>query len=200
MCHVVKNPWKQSSTKAWWKLMDIFWVEQLWSVLYAALQRSPCVWDPIAHMCNLLIVGVQSLNRVVLFATPWTAACQASLSFPISQSLLKFMSTESVMLFDHPLPPSSPAFNLSNIRVFSKESALCIRWPRYSSFNISPSNEYSGWICFGIDHSGLLIVKKGFTVFSSTTIWKHQFFGTHPSLWPKFSHLHMTTGKKHTFD
>ena len=69
------------------------------------------------------------------------------------------MSTESVMLSDHPLPRSSFAFNLSNIRVFSNESALCITWPRYSSFNIGPSNEYSGWICHRIDHSDLLVVE-----------------------------------------
>ena len=101
----------------------------------------------------------QSLSHLQLFVTPRTESRQASLSFPISQSLLKFMSTESVMLSDHPLPRSSFAFNLSNIRVFSNESALCITWPRYSSFNIGPSNEYSGWICHRIDHSDLLVVE-----------------------------------------
>ena len=92
-------------------------------------------------------------NRVQL-PTPWTAAQQASLSFNISWSLLKLMSIESVMTSNHlilcrPLLPSV----FPSIRVFSSESALCIRWPKYWSFNfsISPSSEYSGLISFRID-------------------------------------------------
>ena len=98
-----------------------------------------------------------------LFATPWTAAHQAPLSFTISQSLLKFMSTESVMLSNHlilchPLLLLPSIF--SSIRVFSNESALCIRWPKYwgFSFSISPSSEYSGYIFFRIDWFDLLAV------------------------------------------
>ena len=100
--------------------------------------------------------SVQSLSRVQLFATPWTAAHQASLSITNSQSLLKVMSIESVMpsnhlIFCHPLllPPSV----FPSIRVFSNESALCIRWPKYwsFSFNISPSNEHPGLISFRLD-------------------------------------------------
>ena len=101
-----------------------------------------------------LDVVVQSLSYVHLFATPWTAARQASLSLTISQSLLNLMSIESVLpsshlIFCHPLllPPSI----LPNIRIFSNESALCIRWPNYWSFSISPSNEYSGLISFRIE-------------------------------------------------
>ena len=103
-------------------------------------------------MCvNCILTVVQSLSHVWLFATPWTAACQASLSFIISQSLLKFMSIESVMLsiyliLCHPLlllPSTFPS-----IRVFFNELALCIRWQKYWSFSICPSNEYSGLISF----------------------------------------------------
>ena len=98
-------------------------------------------------------------SRVRLFATPWTAARQASLSFTISRSLLTLVSIESVMPSDrlicHPLllPSVFPS-----IRVFSDELALHIRWPKYWSFNfsISPSNEYSGLISFRIDWFGLL--------------------------------------------
>ena len=89
--------------------------------------------------------SVQLLSHVWLFATPWTAACQASLSITNSQSLLKLMSIESVMPSNHRILSSpSPAFNFSNIMVFSNESVLHIRWPKYCfSFSISPSNEYS---------------------------------------------------------
>ena len=91
--------------------------------------------------------------------TPWTAACQASLSFTTSLSLLKLMSIESVMPSNHLilwcpfllLPSIFP-----NIKVFSNELALCIRWPKYCSFSISPSNEYSGLISFRIDWFDLL--------------------------------------------
>ena len=103
-----------------------------------------------------MISSVQSLSRVQLSATPWTAACQASLYITNSQSLLKLMSIESVMpsshlFLCHPLlllPSSFPS-----IRIFSNESALRIRWPKYwsCSFSISPSNEYSRLISFRID-------------------------------------------------
>ena len=101
-------------------------------------------------------IVVQSHSHVPVFATPWTAACQASLSFTISQSLLKLMSIESVMPSNHLtlccpllLPPSI----FSSIRVFSNKSALCFRWPKYwsFSFSISPFNKYSGLISFRID-------------------------------------------------
>ena len=90
-----------------------------------------------------------------LFATPWTAASQALLSFTISQSLLKLMSIGSVMPSNHRIlchPLLLPSI-FPSIRVFSKESVLCIMWPMYwsFSFSISPSNEYSGLISFRID-------------------------------------------------
>ena len=108
------------------------------------------------------IVVVQSLSRVWLFETPWTAARQASLSFTISQSLLKFMSIELVILSNHlflcrPLLLWPSIF--PSIKVFSNESALCNRWPKYWSFNISPLNEYSGLISFRIDWFDLLAVQ-----------------------------------------
>ena len=111
-----------------------------------------------------LIRSVQSLSRVQLFAAPWTAAHQASLSITNSWSLLKLMSIELVMpsnhlILCHPhhlLPSTFP-----NIRVFSNESVLRIRWPKYwsFSFSISPSNEYSGLISFRMDWLYLLAVQ-----------------------------------------
>ena len=96
--------------------------------------------------------------------TPWTAACQASLSFTISQTLLKFMSIELVMPSNH-LILCCPLLLLPSIfpsiRVFSNESALCIRWSKYRSFSIGPSNEYSGLISFRIDWFDLLAVVQG---------------------------------------
>ena len=105
---------------------------------------------------------VQSLSRIQLFATLWTAACQAFLSFTVSQSLLKLMSIELMMPSNHLilcqplffLPPIFPS-----IRVFSNKLALCIRWPKYWSFSISPSNEYSRLISFSIDWFDLLAVQ-----------------------------------------
>ena len=114
--------------------------------------------------------------------TPWTAACQASLSITNSWSLLKLMSIESVvpsnhLILCHPLLllPSIPA----SIRVFSNESVLHVRWPEYwsFSFSISPSNEYSGLISFRMDWLDLLAVQGLSRVFSNTTVQKHQFFG-----------------------
>ena len=102
------------------------------------------------------VVVVQLLSHVRLFATPWAAARQASLSFTMSQSLLKLTSIESVMPSNH-LILCHPLFLLPSIfpsiRVFSSESVLCIRWPKYwsFSFSISPSNEYSGLISFRMD-------------------------------------------------
>ena len=102
---------------------------------------------------------VQLLSNVRLFAIPWTVACQASLSITNSHSLLKLMPIKSVMppnhlILCHPLLLLPSIF--PSIRVFSNESVLPIRWPRYWSFNlsISPSNEYSGLISFRMDGSG----------------------------------------------
>ena len=105
---------------------------------------------------------VQLLSHVWLFATPWTAACQASLSITNSQSSLRLTSIESVMpsshlILCHPLLLLPSIF--SSIRVFSNESVLHIRWPKYRSFSIRLSNEYSGLISFRIDWFDLLAVQ-----------------------------------------
>ena len=99
-----------------------------------------------------LFVAVQLLSHLRLFVTAWTAACQAPMSSTISQSLLKFMSIESVMLSNH-LILSYSLLLLPSIfpRVFPNDVALCIIWPKYWSFSISPSNEYSGLVFFRID-------------------------------------------------
>ena len=140
--------------------------------------------------------SVQSLSRVWLFVTPWTAACQASLSITNSQSLPKPMSIDSVMPSSHltlccALLLRPPIF--WSIRDFSNESALHIRWPKYwsFSFNISPSNEHPGLIS---------LQSKGLSwVFSNTTVQKHQFFGAQLSLWSN-SPIHAWQLKNHSFD
>ena len=142
--------------------------------------------------------SVQSFSHAWLFATPWTAACQASLSFTVSQSLLKLMSMESVIPSNH-LILCRPLLLLPsifpNIRVFSNELALHIRWPKYWSFRISPSNEYSGLISFKIDWFDLLAVQGTLRVFSNTTVQKHQFFSTQPSFMVQLWRMYVTTGK-----
>ena len=114
------------------------------------------------RLFQLLVFVVQSLSRVRLFATSWTAAPQAPLSFTVSWSFLQFMSIESVMVSNclilcHPLLLLPSIF--PSIRVFSSESALYIRWPKYWSFSISPSDEYSGLISFRIDWFDLFAVQ-----------------------------------------
>ena len=113
----------------------------------------------------IIIVVVQWLSPVQLFVTPWTAAHQASLSFTISQSLLKLMSIKAVMPSNHliiccPLLPLLSIF--PSIRVFSNESALRIRRPKYWSFSgsITPSDEYSGLLSFRIDWLDLLAIQE----------------------------------------
>ena len=111
---------------------------------------------------STLLFAVLLLSSVPLFATPWTAACQAPL-FSLIQSLLKFMSIESLMLFNHICLPLLLLLSVfPSIRVFSNEPALCIMWPKYWSFNCSiksPSNEYSGLISFRTDWCELLAVQ-----------------------------------------
>ena len=137
--------------------------------------------------------SVQSLSHVQLSATPWIIACQASLSKPNSRSLLKLTSIESVMpsshlILCHPLlllPPIP-----SRIRVFSNESTLRMRWPKYwsFSFSISPSNEHQDWSPLG--WTGWILQSKGLSrVFSNMTVQKHQFFCTQLSSQSN-SHIH----------
>ena len=139
----------------------------------------------LAFSINQLVSqSVQSLCRVQLFVTPWTQACQASMSITNSQSLFKLMSIESVMPSNHLIlchPLLLPPSYIHSIRVFSNESVLLIRWPKYwsFSFSISLSDEYSGLISLG--WTGCISLKaKGLSrVFSNTALQKHQFFGAH---------------------
>ena len=149
---------------------------------------------------NMCFVVVQSLNCVQLFVTPWTAALQASLSSTISWSLLKLMSTESVMRSNH-LILCHPFLLLPSIfpriRVFSNESALRTRWPKYwsFSFNISPSNEHPGLISFRMDWLDFLAVQGTLKSLlqhhsSRASILRYSAFFT-----VQLSHPYMTTGK-----
>ena len=140
-------------------------------------------------------IGHQLFSRSVMSnsVTPWIVACQASLSFIISQSLLKLMSIESVMpsnhfILCHPLLLLPSIF--PSISVFSKESALRIRWPKYWSFSFSMvlPMYYQGWFPLGL--TGLFSLQsKGLSrVFSNITVQKHQFFSAQLSLWSN-SHI-----------
>ena len=140
--------------------------------------------------------SVQSLSRVWLFATPWTAAHQASLSITNSQSLLRLMFIESVMPSNHPIlchPLLLPSV-FPSIRVFFNESALRIRWPKYwsLSFIISPSNEHSGLISFRIDWLDLQGTLKSLLQHhnSKASILQRSAFVT-----VQLSHPYVTTGK-----
>ena len=111
---------------------------------------------------RVCVCSVQSLSCVRFFATPWTASLQASLSITNPWSLLKLMSIVLVMPFNHLIlfhPLLLPPSIIPSIRVFSNKSVLRIRWPKYFSSNISPSNEYSGLISFGMDWLDLLVVQ-----------------------------------------
>ena len=172
----------------------------------------------VCLLSQLCFSSVQSLSHVWLFATPWTTARQASLSITNSWSLLKLMSIVSMMPSNH-LTLCRPLLLLpsifSSIRVFSDESVLCIRWPKYwsFSFSISPSNEYLGLISFRMDWLDLLAVQgtlrsllqhhsskasifwcSAFFTFFTLLLLYFLFFFSH------LSHLYMTTGKKQSFD
>ena len=148
-------------------------------------------------------VVVQLQSHLWLFVIPWTVACQASLSFIISLCLLKLMSIESVMPSNHLILCHSlllPSI-FPSIRIFTNESALLIRWPKYCSFSfsISPFSEYSGLISFKIDWFDLLVTQGLSRVFSSTTIQKHQFFSTQPYLRSN-DHIRTQLWKTGSFD
>ena len=181
------------------KLMRILW--NLGHIVFSREVRSgkllahmkqvvplePYSQGSISRLEKVQFSSVQSLSRVRLFVTPWTAACQASLSITNSQSLLKLMPIESVMpsnhlILCHPLllPPSI----FPSIRVFSSESDLHIRWPKYWSFSfyISPSNEHSRMISFRMDWLDLLAVQGTLKSLLQHHSSKHQFFGAQLSL------------------
>ena len=143
--------------------------------------------------------SVQLLSRAQLFATPWTAACQASLSITNSRSLPKLMSIESVMPSSHLtlcppllLPPSV----FPSIKIFSNESPLCIRWPKYwsFSFNISPSNEHPELVSFRVDWLDLLAVQGTLTSLLQHHSSKASML--HPNFFiVQLSHPYVTNGK-----
>ena len=144
--------------------------------------------------------SVQLLSCVWLFVTPWTAACQVSLSITNSWSLLKLLSIESVvpsnhLILCHPLflPPSI----FPSIRVFSSESVLCIRWPKYwsFSFSISPSNKYPGLISFRMDWFDLLAVQETLKSLLQYHSSKASILQCSAFFIVQLSHPYMTTGK-----
>ena len=145
----------------------------------------------LQNLCLDSVSSVQSLSHVWLFTTPWTAACQTSLSIVNSRMLLKLMSVESVMPSNYHIlccPLLLPPSIFPSIRIFSNKSILCIRWPKYwsYSFSISPSNEYSGLISLEWTAWNSLQSKGLSRVFSITTVKELQnsaFFIVH-------SHIH----------
>ena len=162
---------------------------EIWPLAFSPAVEQNCFpCRPFNHLCFLSLhplrfqfSSVQSLSHVRLFATPWIAACQASLSITNSLSLLKLMYIELVvpsshLTLCHPLlllPSISPS-----IRVFSNKSVLCIRWPKFWSFSLSISMNIQDWFPLGLT-VWISLQSKGFSrVFSNTTIQKHQFFGT----------------------
>ena len=147
-----------------------------------------------------LVQSIQSLSHVQLFATPWTAACQPSLSITNSQSLFKLMCIESVMPFNHLIlccPLLLPPSLFPSIRVFSNESALHIRWPKYwsCSFSISPSNEYSGLLSFRMDLLDLLAVQGTLKSLLQHHSSKASILRCSAFFIVQLSHPYMTTGE-----
>ena len=176
----------------------VLWLVILGNYYFSESQFSPnsiLFWMP-----DVQFSSVQSFSHVLLFATPWTAACQVSLSIPNSWSLLKLMSIKSAMPSNHLIlcfPLLLLPLIFPSIRVFSKESVLCIRLPKYwsLSFSISPSNEYSGLISFRMDWFDLLAVQGTLKTLlqhhssKASILWCSAFFVV------QLSHPHMTTGK-----
>ena len=147
-----------------------------------------------------LVQSVQLLSHVLLFVTPWTAARQASLSITNSQSLLKLMSIELVMPSNHLIlscPFLLPPSIFPSIRVFSNESALHIRWPKYWSFSfiISPFSDYSGLISFRMDSLDLLAVQKTLKSLLPHHSSKASILQRSAFFIVQLSHPYMTTGK-----
>ena len=163
------------------------------SLVHGSFQARVLEWVAIAF-------SVQSLSCVQLFATPWTTACQISLSIAVSQSLLKFMSIVSMMSSNHcflccPLLLLPSIF--PSIRVFSSELAFSIKWPKCwsFSFSISPSNEYSGLIFFRIDWFDLLAVQETLKSLLQHHNLKASVLQCSAFFMVQLFHLYVTTGK-----
>ena len=160
-------------------------------------EGSPAAWRPDKRVDSQLS-SVQLLSRVRLFATPWTAARQASLSITNSRSLLKLTSIESVMSSNHLIlcrPVLLPPSIFPSIRVFSDESVLCIRWLKDWSFSISPSNEYSGLISFRMDWLDFLAVQGTLKSLLQQKRSKASILRPSAFFRVQLSHPFMTTGK-----
>ena len=176
---------------------SLFWFISLFPISF---HSSPfLLFEGICQNINIFIL-VQSLSHVRIFAHPWTAARQASLSITKSWSLLRLMSIESVMTSNHlilccPLLLLSSVF--PSIRIFSNESVLCIRWSKDWSFHfsISPSNEYSGLISFRRDWSDLLAVQGTLKSLLQYHSSKASILQCSAFFIVQFSHPYMTTGK-----
>ena len=159
------------------------------------------IWaSPLAKCRFEFVQSVQSLSHVRLLVTPWTTGWQASLSITNSQILLKLMSIESVMSSNY-LILCRPLLLLPSIfpsiRVFSNESALRNKWPKYwsFSFSISPSNEYSGWISFRMDWLDLLAVQGTLESLLQHHSSKASILQCSAFFIVQLSHPYMTTGK-----
>ena len=171
------------------------------STFQGSTPHFPPGYSPLVFFLQVLIVqSVQLLSGVRLFVTPWTAARQSSLFITNSEILLKLMSIESVMPSNH-LILCRPLLLLPSIfpsiRVFSNESVLRIRWPKYwsFSFSISPSNEYSGLISFRMDWLDLLAVQGALKSLLQHHSSKASILGCSGFFIVQLSHPYMTTGK-----
>ena len=185
MVSLTQWTWVWPSSGSWW-----------WTGKSGVLQSMGS--QTVVHYWATEFSSVQSLSGIQIFENPWAAACQAPLSITNSWSLIKLMSIESVIPCNHLilccplllLPSTFP-----NNRVFSKESVLHIRWPKYWSFSVSPSNGYSGLIFFRIDWFDLLVVQGTLKSLlqhhsSKASILQHSAF-----LMVHLSHSYMITGK-----
>ena len=193
-------------SQSWQVLCDSKDCSPLGSSAHWTLQARILEWGAIFYSSKTLCMyqkmfrSAQSLSRVQLFAIPWTRAHQASLSITNSQSLPKLMSIESVMpsnhfILYHPLLLWPSIF--PSIRVFSNESVLRIRWPKYwsFSFNISPSNEHSGLIFFRMESLGLLVVQGTLKSLLQHHSSKASILQCSAFFIVQLSHPYMTTGK-----
>jgi len=178
-----------------WCIVEFFFFFIIFSLVLLSIVERSMLKSP-----TVAISSVQSLSHVRLFAAPWTAAHQASLSITNSWSLPKIMSTESVMpsnhlILCHPLLLLASIF--PSIRVFSNESSLHIRWPKYwsFSFSISPSNEHSGLISFRMDWLDFLVVQGTLKCLLQHYSTKASILRCSALFMLQLSHPYMTTGK-----
>ena len=176
----------------WWMDKQIEYIHTM--KYYLLIKSNEVLIHATIWMNSKNSQSVQLLSDVWLLVTPWAAACQASLSITNTRSLLKLISIESVMPSSHLmlchfllLLPS----NFPSLKVFSNESVLHLRWPKYGNFSlgISPCNEYSGMISFRFDWFDLLAVQGTLRGLSNTIVQKHQLFGPQLSLLSN-SHIH----------